>query len=371
MAGRRCGCAVCVCMMRSDMVDRQQIEISVVIPFYNAEKFIGDTLESILDQTFHRFEVILVDDGSTDGGADVVEKIAGRDSRIRLIRRENRGAGAARNYGTALATGKYIIYLDADDLFEKTMFEVMYNEAESSDAEICVCQAVGFDSNSGETIRNFRSADKCAPGVYRTSALYPRIFQIFYGHPWDKLILRDLIIRNDLSFQNIKKSNDNYFIYSALLKSKSISILDQTLVRYRCESGSSIQDATNRNNQCILTAVEALNKQEWIPDEARKSLSIWSFESFLRAFGLSAGDVEVSRQIYERYKKELGETHEALAKGIEGAGLLTRFKYWCFSRMSFEALRSVYAGRTTERYQKKWRKAYLAFKMFVFALLRK
>jgi len=102
--------------------------VSVIIPAYNSERYIGDALESVLKQTYSNWEVIVVDDGSKDGTADVVKKYAARESRIQYVFQENQRMAAARNKGIAMAKGKYIAFLDNDDLFrsEKLSTQVAY-----------------------------------------------------------------------------------------------------------------------------------------------------------------------------------------------------------------------------------------------------
>ena len=95
--------------------------VSVIIPAYNAEKVVGQTLQMMRDQTFSDFEVIVVDDGSRDGTARIVEGFCENDPRFVLIRQENAGAAAARNAGLAMARGTFVCFLDADDVYERQL----------------------------------------------------------------------------------------------------------------------------------------------------------------------------------------------------------------------------------------------------------
>ena len=97
--------------------------VSVIIPAYNAEEYISQALSSVLSQTLSDIEVIVVDDGSTDRTASIVEELTHRDGRIRLIRQENQCAGVARNKGMEVAEGKYLYFLDADDWIELDSLE--------------------------------------------------------------------------------------------------------------------------------------------------------------------------------------------------------------------------------------------------------
>ncbi len=99
--------------------------VSVIIPFYNEEQYIGDCLISLIKQTYKNIEIICVDDGSTDNGAMIVKAIQQSDSRISLIQQENMNAGTARNVGFSKAKGEYVLFLDSDDFFSPSMVERM------------------------------------------------------------------------------------------------------------------------------------------------------------------------------------------------------------------------------------------------------
>ena len=107
------------------------MKVSVIIPVYNAEKYLEQCLESLLNQTLKEIEIICVDDGSEDRSVEIIEKFSEKDCRISLLRQKNSYAGVARNNGLNASTGKYVIFLDADDFFEPDMLLSMYNKIES------------------------------------------------------------------------------------------------------------------------------------------------------------------------------------------------------------------------------------------------
>lgn len=115
--------------------------VSVVVPAFNAEGTIARCLESLAAQTLSDWEAVVVDDGSTDGTADAVEAFAAHDPRVRLLRQENLGSGAARNAGVATARGEFLAFVDADDAVEPDMLEALVQAARAHDAQIAVCQA--------------------------------------------------------------------------------------------------------------------------------------------------------------------------------------------------------------------------------------
>jgi glycosyltransferase involved in cell wall biosynthesis len=121
--------------------------VSVIIPAYNAAKFVGRTLESLGAQTFAEFEAIVVDDGSNDDTADVVNEVVGRDSRFRLIRQANGGVAAARNRALAEARGRYLANLDSDDMWRPTFLErtIAALEAAGDEAVFAFAQTLWVD----------------------------------------------------------------------------------------------------------------------------------------------------------------------------------------------------------------------------------
>ncbi|MBP5466415.1 MAG: glycosyltransferase [Clostridia bacterium] len=116
--------------------------ISVVIPVYNVEKYLGRCLDSIVGQTYRNLEIILVNDGSIDASYDICKEYAQKDKRIRIISRENRGVSASRNEGVSVATGKYLAFIDSDDAVSSDYIEYMYITAEKEHADFSACEVV-------------------------------------------------------------------------------------------------------------------------------------------------------------------------------------------------------------------------------------
>ena len=123
----------------------KKIQISIIIPVYNVEKYLRECLNSILNQTFQDFEIICVDDGSTDKSLEILQEYKRKDDRFVILQQRHSGAGSARNNGIRLAAGKYIQFLDSDDYFEPTLLEEMFDHAEKFDADLTVCSSRKVD----------------------------------------------------------------------------------------------------------------------------------------------------------------------------------------------------------------------------------
>ena len=116
----------------------EEIKISVIMPVYNVEKFVGKAIESIQNQTLKEIEFLIVDDGTPDRSGEICDAYAQNDSRIRVFHKENGGAPSARNLAIEAAKGKYMYFMDSDDWAEPTMLEDMYRLAEEHQAQLVV-----------------------------------------------------------------------------------------------------------------------------------------------------------------------------------------------------------------------------------------
>ena len=126
-------------------------KISVIIPVYNAEKYISDCLESVVRQTYKNLEILLVDDGSKDGSAGICLEWCKKDARIRLLQKENGGVSSARNLGLQEASGEYVTFVDADDWIGERMLERLWACIESDKSELAMCEF--REVNSGDRKR--------------------------------------------------------------------------------------------------------------------------------------------------------------------------------------------------------------------------
>lgn len=220
------------------------VKVSVVIPVYNAEKHLAQCVESLLCQTLDDIEIICVDDGSKDSSPKIISEYCEKDCRVRLIRQENAGAGDARNNGMKYANGEYIIFLDADDFFEPSMFYDMYSKAAAEDADICLCGGRKYNDMTGE-MTHAESFLKMEYLPEKTSFSPKDISHYLYNivtpAPWTKLFKKSFVEETGLQFMRLKKANDLFFTYCHLALAKKITYVAADLVNYRIENVGSIQ----------------------------------------------------------------------------------------------------------------------------------
>ena len=233
--------------------------ISVIIPVYNCEDYLDACLSSIAKQTYKNFEAICVNDGSTDQSEKILKKYERKDKRFKVINQKNRGAGAARNKGFEYSSGKYLLFLDSDDIFDCDMLRKMLQKAKVTNSEIVVCrsQRIHEDDTLEEvpwTIRENYLPEKDIFTIYDFNSY---AFQMFVGWAWDKLINRNLVIREKLRFQELRSTNDAFFTFIALIKAKSISILNDKLVQHRVRENS-LSVTREKDPTCFITAIEQI-----------------------------------------------------------------------------------------------------------------
>lgn len=246
--------------------------VSVIVPVHNSEKFLGQCLDSILNQTLKDIEILCINDGSTDSSNAILKKYASVDRRITLFSQRCGGAGSARNLGLQHARGRYLSFLDSDDFFEPTMLEESVNQAEENNADIVVYGAWLYNSTNNQN----RPARWLLPDdmAHHNESITPKqiadkIFDSFGNYTWNKLFRASFIQSENISFQCISRTNDLLFTCSALVKATRIVVMDRYFTHYRVATGTSLQSTNDRDPLAFLTAFSALeaflNKQGLFP----------------------------------------------------------------------------------------------------------
>ena len=228
---------------------------------YNVENHLEDCLDSVVNQTLKEIEVICVNDGSTDGSLDILEKFAEKDQRITIMDQENRGAGAARNKGLEIARGEYLSFLDADDFFEPDMLEKAFNYSWKNSLDITVYRVKTFDNRTSKVRNiNYDIRKKYLPkkDVFNYNDFPGYIFNTFKNWPWNKLFKRNFILKNNIQFQELFRTNDLLFTCKALIKADRISVLDIPLIYYRIDHDFHSQNTNHKHPFDFYHAMLAL-----------------------------------------------------------------------------------------------------------------
>lgn len=293
--------------------------VSVVVPIYKVERWLAQCVDSILTQTLREIEVILVDDGSPDACPAMCDAYASRDSRVRVIHQENLGAGPARNAGLAAARGKYVIFLDADDLYEPQMLERMVARAEKYHADVVICRADALE-DGGRTRRmpnqlRTEHLRRCGADAFCPRLEIPQhLFQFVCGWAWDKLYRRDFLLRSGLQFQALPHTNDAYFVYLSLVKAAVVSVEPATLVHHRMHSASTSRN-TGADTTSLVTALLAIHEQVQplgIP-ALEKSFHHWAMNMAVWHYLQLGGEAAAALQ--QEFRSRLEPTLQLLEKG--------------------------------------------------------
>lgn len=220
-------------------------ELSIIMPVYNAEKKIEKSANSILEQTYKNFELIIVNDGSTDNTEKVLNDLSKKDKRIKVYSQENKGPGAARNKGLENAKGKYIGFVDADDWIEKNMYEELLEVIKHKSCEVAMCDY--YDENN--KVKNFNYEDeytfnkkeiknKFIPNLIKKKSGFCSVI--------NKLYLKSIINNNDINFStSFNRGEDTYFNMDYFLYVNKCILLNEKLYYYRENKQSIMQSYNN------------------------------------------------------------------------------------------------------------------------------
>lgn len=239
-----------------------EIKVSVIIPVYNAEKYLKQCLDTVINQTLKDIEIICVDDGSTDKSLDILKEYQENDNRIIILQQQNQHAGVARNNGLKVAKGKYLSFLDSDDFFELTMLDEMYNKAEKDNSDIVICGWKNFDNVLKKVTTTFKINSKyIARSPLLTRNNTDDIFMIGKPNPWTKLFKHDLFRNNNLLFEEYVCCNDLTCVCMALALSNKISVINKEFIYYRNNQTTNISAGRSKNFDCTLLAINELEKK--------------------------------------------------------------------------------------------------------------
>jgi glycosyltransferase involved in cell wall biosynthesis len=212
-------------------------KISIIVPVFNVEGFIHDCIESILDQTFKDFELILVNDGSIDRSGDICDDYSKKDQRIFVIHKENRGQSSARNRGIDVAKGDYIGFIDSDDWVHRDMYKILYTKAIEIEADITACNIIQYDKDATKHIYSNKKDDCLFDRNSAMNELYLNERLTF--SPCNKLYKRKLF--KDIKFKEGYILEDMDFAYRIIHQANRIYYTGATLYNYRYNEKSTMR----------------------------------------------------------------------------------------------------------------------------------
>lgn len=227
------------------------IKISILVPVYNVEKYLAKCLDSILGQTFQEYEIICMDDGSTDGSGAILDEYARKDDRIRVVHKENAGYGKTMNQAMLLAGGKYIGIVESDDTIDSGMFQTLYDKIEEYDLDVIKSDFyLVWDNEDGTTRKMYYKLTEDRKMYNRV--LDPNLELEAYlveKFTWNALYRRKLLIQNQVKYQETPGASyqDNGFWFQTFYWAKRVMLLDMPLYNYRQDN----QTASSRDKKKV------------------------------------------------------------------------------------------------------------------------
>lgn len=243
------------------MPNRGTVELSIILPFYNSARWLPSCLKQLCKQRLSSLEILAIDDGSTDDSAKIAEDFAKKDPRIRLLGIEHAGPGIARNIGLENARGKYIGFVDSDDLAEVSMFETMVATASSANADAVVCdyfllRPMPFGkvytqrANSTHLVGQNGHIAYPAESRFNPFTLNPA--------PWNKIFHRDLLERIGFRFSEERHYEEVPFVYTCLMRARRVCLIDQPLYHHRYRWPGSVSAAKDERRFDIFAVLAQL-----------------------------------------------------------------------------------------------------------------
>lgn len=282
--------------------------VSIVMPAYNAMRYLEKTVQTVLDQTYPNFELIIVNDGSTDRTPFILERLVARDGRIRVINQENQGEGPARITGFEACRGEWLVSVDADDQIRPTMLEHMVARAEETNADVVICRVETLDDQTDEKLPcdwAFR-IDEEIGNVFAPEEMSETLFNSFQNWMWNKMFRMSFLHENGIHFQSVRRTADLYFTCTALVSAQRIALLDEPLYLYRINNPTSAfatSDVSPLDYYEGFCALKEYLEEKGIYELYRNSFRNWAADGF-RANLMVMRSLSGFETILSKYKEE-------------------------------------------------------------------
>lgn len=319
--------------------------ISVIVPVYNVEKYLDRCMASILEQTYTRLEIILVDDGSTDACGAMCDAYARKDSRVRVVHKINGGLSDARNAGLAIATGDYVGYVDSDDWIEPDLYERMHQACAAHGAQLAVCRY--FSEYRDKTVSG---GDGSVVPLSREALLKIYIgghdTYVIYNSVWSKLFRRDLV--QGMVFPKGRNSEDILYTTRAFCRAERAVYLDRCLYHYVLDREGSIMNEA-RGERMFRDEIPfwrehiACIREMVSPQMA--DLAGYHFQRRLLFYYIdayNAGSEELKRGLVAEIRKDKAEMDRIYGSGIVSRGDRMRRKLFLVSPPLYAAVVRLY-----------------------------
>lgn len=281
-------------------------KITVIIPVYNAEKYLEQCVNSVLSQTYTNLEVLLVNDGSTDSSAYICEQYKEKDSRVRVHHKKNGGVSTSRNRALELVTGDYIVFIDCDDWMEPGHIESLYNHLKETESDIVVVNFVKFSEETRAFLIHTPS-DKQFEGVYTVDEWFKYQYEWqfcmsqCFTVPWGKIYKRHLF--DDIVYPVGEKVEDDYTTYKVYLKANKIAFLQEGSYIHR-KSNTSITKSVDLIHVFPLRSIEErITILSLLGKDISRELDAYKYRLEIhRKSLLESGNIDAYKQVINKIK---------------------------------------------------------------------
>lgn len=226
-------------------------KVSIIVPVYGVEKYIGACIESLMAQTYRDLEILLVDDGGKDQSGAICDRYAAQDNRIRVIHKPNGGAASARNVGIDAATGRYICFVDGDDLVEKDYVSHLWSTLSQADADISEC-----------SLCYWTKREKIPVEITQLGVFDRNEYLIRFTTHWNCSLMTNKLFKRavvgDVRFEEGHCIDDEFFTYLVVMNSRKVVVTDLPLYCYRMRGSSVMQDMGPHLERIMLDRIEYL-----------------------------------------------------------------------------------------------------------------
>lgn len=256
--------------------------ISVIVPVYNVKEFVEKCLDSLVWQSYKNLEIIVVDDGSTDGSGKICDEFAKKEKNVKVFHRKNGGLSDARNFGIKKASGEIIAFVDSDDFVDEEYIGVMYGKMVQKDVDVVVC-GYNFVKPKKDVLSGKNAAIKLLTEHENIDIV-----------AWNKLYRKSLFADNEIWFPKGKKHEDTLTTYKVLSKARKVVYLDEVLYLYNERPGSitkteKIEERLTMRELAAKEAVSYFKKDSDLEQAAEVSLLLAKYAFLDRAIGGKIG----------------------------------------------------------------------------------
>ncbi|MBP9995603.1 MAG: glycosyltransferase family 2 protein [bacterium] len=307
--------------------------ISVIVPVYNVEKYVRQTLDSVINQTYRNLEILVIDDGSTDGSPDICDEYL-KDDRVKVFHRQNFGVAASRQFGVEACSGTYFVTLDADDYVSADFVEKLYDAIIRNEADVSVCGVSCFTDGKDDARTVYmpygRYEKLAATKELLHSDLYRLFNELLLSDSWNKMYRTQLVRNSGAEFHLPDNGNELGFNINLTFHSPVYCVCNESLLFHRIRQGSLVQ----RKNNSLQEGFEIIT-ENLIEESGKLGLSIR--EQLSNVYYWLVGNVVMdiiyrggnARERHGRYRTLIRRNRQFLKKHSDNLDRhtgLTRFK---------------------------------------------